>query len=305
VAEEGVTPRCRFGTPANYAIVEAEILSYSRLACRTPESLPLTPTAALPRDVPISVAISGDEFNPWTSTFHKFRFYEQPVVEKIEPDEVEVGRIVEVYVTAAEDSEFFDPLPVTPPSNPGSFSGSTSSGGSRSLSALDSVHGRGLQYSTAGEAGTDSEGASVQPASLSAMRCKFGRFGESNAVFVNATTVKCTTPPTDESADSVYREVVKFSLAMNGQDFMEDASDVDFTEVGTAPYISFATIVLTMLAIAFVGVAVAGASSSGYTAAQLRPPSLGSGGPAAQRGAPGRLREATSNPGASSNPRDL
>lgn len=306
MAEEGVTPRCRFGTPANYAIVEAEILSYSRLACRTPESLPLTPTAALPRDVPLSVAISGDEFNPWTSTFHKFRFYEQPVVEKVEPDEVEVGRIVEVYVTAAEDSEFFDPLPVTPPSNPGSFSGSTSSGGSsRSLSALDSVHGRGLQYSTAGEAGSDSEGASVQPASLSAMRCKFGRFGESNAVFVNATTVKCTTPPTDESADSVYREVVKFSLAMNGQDFMEDASDVDFTEVGTAPYISFATIVLTMLAIAFVGVAVAGASSSGYTAAQLRPRSVGGGGPAAQRGAPGRLREATSNPGASSNPRDL
>ena len=24
MAEEGVTPRCRFGTPANYAIVEAE-----------------------------------------------------------------------------------------------------------------------------------------------------------------------------------------------------------------------------------------------------------------------------------------
>jgi hypothetical protein len=309
VAEEGVTPRCRFGTPANYAIVEAEILSYSRLACRTPESLPLTPTAALPRDVPLSVAISGDEFNPWTSTFHKFRFYEQPVIEKIEPDEVEVGRIVEVYVTAAEDSEFFDPLPVTPPSNPGSFSGSTSSGGSgRSLSALDSIHGRGLQYSTAGEAGADSEGASVQPASLSAMRCKFGRFGESNAVFVNATTVKCTTPPTDDSADSVYREVVKFSLAMNGQDFMEDSSDVDFTEVGTAPYISFATIVLTLLAVAFVGLAATLATADGYQAGQLRPPSIpwgGGGGPAAQRGAPRHLRETIrqnpSGPGASSN----
>jgi len=119
VAEEGITPRCRFGTPSNYAIVEAEILSYSRLACRTPESLPLTSTAALPRDVPFSVAISGDEFNPWTSTFHKFRFYDQPIIDKVEPVEVDVGRIVEVYVTAAEDSEFFDPLPVTPPATSG------------------------------------------------------------------------------------------------------------------------------------------------------------------------------------------
>ena len=64
--EEGVTPRCRFGSAANFAIVEAEILSYTRLACRTPEKLPMTPTAALPIDVPIAIAISGDEFNPWT-----------------------------------------------------------------------------------------------------------------------------------------------------------------------------------------------------------------------------------------------
>jgi len=76
VQEEGVTPRCKFGSPANFAIVEAEILSYTRLACRTPESLPLTPTASLPRDVPFSIAISSDEFNPWTSTYHRFRFYE-------------------------------------------------------------------------------------------------------------------------------------------------------------------------------------------------------------------------------------
>ena len=66
VEEEGVTPRCRFGSAARYAIVEAEILSYTRLACRTPENLPLTPTAALPVDLPFAVAISGDEFSPWT-----------------------------------------------------------------------------------------------------------------------------------------------------------------------------------------------------------------------------------------------
>ena len=113
VSEEGVTPRCRFGTSANYAIVEAEILSYTRLACRAPESLAGTPTSAMPRDVPFSVAISGDEFNPWTQSSHKFRFYHQPKIAEVDPIEVAVGNVVPVYVKAAEGSEFFEPLPVS------------------------------------------------------------------------------------------------------------------------------------------------------------------------------------------------
>jgi len=36
---ESDNPRCRFGTPANYVIVDADILSYTRMACRTPEGL--------------------------------------------------------------------------------------------------------------------------------------------------------------------------------------------------------------------------------------------------------------------------
>jgi len=222
VAEDGAVPRCRFGTPANYAIVEAEILSYTRIACRTPETLPLTPTSALPRDVPFSIAISGDEYNPWTSTSHKFRFYEQPVIEKVEPEEVEVGRIAEVYVTAADDSEFFDPMPLAP------------------LSMGDE----------------DSESdATAHPGGLSAIKCKFGRFGEANAVYINSTTIKCTTPPADDPPDQIYRETVVLGVAMNGYDFLEDSSTTEFVFVGTAPYISFATIVMTLLAIAFVGFA--------------------------------------------------
>ena len=112
VAEEGVTPRCRFGTPADYAISEAEIMSYSRLACRAPESLPGTPTSSLPRDVPFAIALSGDEFAPWTASIHRMIFYSQPVVETVEPSEIDVGRITSVYLVAAEDSEFFDPVSV-------------------------------------------------------------------------------------------------------------------------------------------------------------------------------------------------
>lgn len=29
-------PRCRFGSPSNYVSVDAEILSYTRMVCKTP-----------------------------------------------------------------------------------------------------------------------------------------------------------------------------------------------------------------------------------------------------------------------------
>ena len=223
VAEEGVTPRCRFGTPANYAIVEAEILSYTRLACRSPENLPLTPTASLPRDIPFSVAISGDEFNPWTATVHKFRIYEQPNIEKVEPEESEVSRMQEVFISVADESEFFDPMPVTP----------TPLEDGQELTPEDLESRQGL----------------------SSVKCKFGRFGESNGVYINSTHIKCTTPPIDDSPDSIYRETVTLAVSMNGQDYLEDNSEIEYTFVGTAPYISFATIIMTLLAIAFVGFA--------------------------------------------------
>jgi hypothetical protein len=120
--DPGITPRCRFGTPANYAIVEAEVLSYTRLACRTPDFLPLTPSAALPRDVPFSIALSSDEFDPWTKTSHIFRFYDQPQLDSAHPGALEVGRIGEVYVKAAEGSEFFEPLALQPNAEKGTQS---------------------------------------------------------------------------------------------------------------------------------------------------------------------------------------
>ena len=89
--------------------------------------------------------------------------------------------------------------------------------------------------------------------SLSPLKCKFGRFGETQGVFINSTTIRCTTPATDEPPDTIYKEAVTVSVSMNGQDFMEESSEVEFTFVGTAPYISFMTILLALLAVAFVG----------------------------------------------------
>jgi len=89
------------------------------------------------------------------------------------------------------------------------------------------------------------------------MKCKFGRFGEAAAVFVNSSVIKCTTPSFDESPDSIYREQVAVAVALNGQDFAEDTSTVEFTFLGTAPYVSFSAILMTLAAVAFLGYAVA------------------------------------------------
>lgn len=272
VEEEGVTPRCRFGSAASFAIVEAEILSYTRLACRTPENLPLTPTASLPMDIPFAIAISGDEFSPWTQTSQKFRFYDQPAYDQVTPLEVDVGRVAEVYITAAEDSEFFEPMPLAP------------------MKSSDDEE-------------TDAD-ASAAPAPLSAMRCKFGRFGETNAVVINATTIKCTTPPGDDPPDSIYRETVILSVSMNGQDFEEENAGTEFTFVGTAPYISFATIIMTLFAIAFVAYAVTVCTSASGDLDQIKYANVsrgGAGGSVPNRGLSrgglaGPMRDVDGNP---------
>ena len=64
--QEGENPRCRFGTPANYVIVEADILSYTRMVCRTPEGMVAQKPAQWPADVPFAVALNQDSFEPWT-----------------------------------------------------------------------------------------------------------------------------------------------------------------------------------------------------------------------------------------------
>lgn len=110
--EDGmITPRCRFGTPANFAIVDAQIISYERIVCKAPADYKPSTPGTFPVDVPISIALTNDENDPWTETSHKFRFYQQPTLLKCDPCEVDVGTIREIFVTADENSQFFEPLP--------------------------------------------------------------------------------------------------------------------------------------------------------------------------------------------------
>lgn len=91
-------------------------LAYERIACRAPSEFTVTAPTAFPEDVPFSIALTNDEYDPWTETSHKFRFYEQPVVIRCEPTEVEVGTISEILVWSDESSEFFENVPAAKPS---------------------------------------------------------------------------------------------------------------------------------------------------------------------------------------------
>jgi len=55
-------------------------------------------TENLPLEIPFSIALTHDQFEPFTETHHRFRYYNVPRVTNIEPQEVEVGYITEVVV---------------------------------------------------------------------------------------------------------------------------------------------------------------------------------------------------------------
>ena len=125
------------------------------------------------------------------------------------PDEVEVGKMAEVYITADDNSEFWEPIPTG--------------------------------KSTLGQYGIE---------------CKFGRFGIGVGMYVNKTTIKCVTPSITDDPDSIWKETVRITIALNGQDFDEDTSDVDFTFVGTGSTLVFWPYVVGTLLIGLLLVAM-------------------------------------------------
>lgn len=82
--------------------------------------------------------------------------------------------------------------------------------------------------------------------SYGAIKCRFGRWGETVAVYLNETHVKCVTPSTSDDPEDVYRETVTFSLAMNGYNFDDDVSPLEYTFVGTGSWIGMAGVVLVI-----------------------------------------------------------
>lgn len=108
----GGYPRCRFGVPGDYAIVDGRVLSSDKIVCNSPDHYALPKQASLPFSVPFSIAFNKDEYDPWTQSAHRFRFYEQPNIAGCTPTTSEIGALKDVYVHAVRGSEFVQPIPI-------------------------------------------------------------------------------------------------------------------------------------------------------------------------------------------------
>lgn len=75
-------------------------------------------------------------------------------------------------------------------------------------------------------------------------------------MYINKTTIKCMTPSVSDDPDSIWRESVRITVSLNGQDFDEDNSDVDFTFVGTGSTLVFWPYVIGTLLIGLLLVAL-------------------------------------------------
>lgn len=89
------------------------------------------------------------------------------------------------------------------------------------------------------------------------IKCSFGRFGETPAVFVDDSHIKCMTPSVPDDPMDIYVEQVDFLVTMNGFDYDEDNSDQKFfTFEGTGSPMNLLPIVLFILVIGFLIFAV-------------------------------------------------
>ena len=83
------------------------------------------------------------------------------------------------------------------------------------------------------------------------LKCSFGRFGDSDAVFVDERKIKCITPAVPDDPNDIYQEEIPFSVSMNGLTFAEEGSDeaIPFTFEGTAEPMGLLPMVLMILAL--------------------------------------------------------
>ena len=112
-------------------------------------------------------------------------------------------------------------------------------------------------------------------ASLGAIKCRFGRVGETIAVFLNTTHVKCVTPSMIEAPEDVHRETVVFSLSMNGMTFDDDTSSLEYTFVGTGNLIGLKGIVIAILLLAPCAAGFIYFSQSAAMSFSFQPPAVG------------------------------
>lgn len=193
------------------------------MSCTSPAADELINPRMWPFDVPFSVALNQDQFDPWTETPHKFRYFENPYIESIDPIEVQVGLTALVEVTISNDEDdpdfanvFYETLPTNVHNDP-----NIDPDDELALTLFGNVGG--------------------------SIRCKFGRFGETIGVYVNSTNVRCFSPSVNDDPEDIYRETVDFQLSMNGFDYDDRNEDLEFAFVGTGSSWGLGPVVLTIL----------------------------------------------------------
>jgi hypothetical protein len=103
--------KCRFGIDSNNIVVEAEVMDYTKLICKSPPDFKLPNGADEFLSVPFGIAFNKEELQPWTEDLHRFRFYTQPKIVEANPDEINIPKMAEIFVTADEGTRFFEPVP--------------------------------------------------------------------------------------------------------------------------------------------------------------------------------------------------
>jgi hypothetical protein len=73
--------------------------------------------------------------------------------------------------------------------------------------------------------------------------------------YVNKTAIKCLTPSISEDPEDIWRETVKITVALNGQDFDEESSEADLTFVGSGSEYGFCPFIMGTLLIGLLLVA--------------------------------------------------
>jgi len=87
--------------------------------------------------------------------------------------------------------------------------------------------------------------------SFNQLKCSFGRFGDTDAVFVDEHTIKCATPSVSDDPNDIYAEEVSFSVSMNGLTFPEEGEEATkpFVFEGTGEPMGLLPVVLFILAL--------------------------------------------------------
>ena len=186
--------RCRFGVPGYFAYTEGTFIDYNKITCPSPTGFEIPNGGGLPFTVPFSIAFNDDEFLPWTQTSHVFTFYKTPDVDIITPKEVNTTHIIPIHLKADTEEQQFFSMPLA-----------SIKEDEYQVLNKDGDHKREVKKTV-----------KDQP-----ITCRFGKYGVTQAEFLNETDIVCLTPKfEDEDNDIVYEEL-KIEVAPNSVDYIE------------------------------------------------------------------------------------